>query len=520
MKNSLKYFLLWQKKRNELPVSDDPQADWSQMQFLLDEHMPVKKTGGFKGFRTLPAILVTFSAAAMIYIASNIYHLEKHRQAVTHHFRKGSPLRSGPTTTDSSSSANVIVQNDSTPSASRVTADTAGVGDALKSDAKLSANRALAGNSKNNMGLTASKKRKGAGRNGMASIRSGSGSQIGGHTQKAFTANNAGQLHRGSPIRNAYPVPSSRNGSSLPTPGRQIKPGDDNPAINNHDQETAALNTFNNRSVDGTLTQAFPSVLIPTPDLNKIQPARLSRLNSAVNQSPLATGSQTTGNKKGKPTAPQSTKTSNINWGILMGVNTSGSFTPKRQNANFYGSAPLDPYFGLFISYKITDDWAISPQLRLLSPQNIVTRYTHANQSKVDSNQSLMITTSGKMYAVSVPLYAVYNAGNGLSFKAGPVINFPIKQVNTSSIFLPYNIRTDTSYFKNISAILNQTRYQQNINFGFSAGASYQFRRFIFEATYLKSLSGYGINSGLGSFKSYNGTFQFTIGFQLDKVKP
>src|SRR6185503_18550250 len=328
MKNSLKYFLLWQKKRDELPVSDDPQADWSQMQSLLDEHMPVKKTGGFKGFRTLPAILVTFSAAAMIYIASNIYHLEKHHQAVTHHFRKGNPLRWGPTTTDSSSSANVIVQNDSTPSASRVTADTAGVGDALKSDAKLSANRALAGNSKNNMGLTASKKRKGAGRNGMASIRPGSGSQTGGRTQKALAANNVGQVYHGSPIRNVHPVPSGRNGSSIPTPGRQIKPGDDNHAIYNHDQEIAALNTFNNRSVDGTLTQAFPSVLIPTPDLNKIQPARLSRLNSAVNQSPLATGSQTTGNKKGKPTAPQSTKTSNINWGILMGVNTSGSFTP------------------------------------------------------------------------------------------------------------------------------------------------------------------------------------------------
>ena len=272
--------------------------------------------------------------------------------------------------------------------------------------------------------------------------------------------------------------------------------------------------------MDRTLSQGLPAILNPNLDLNKIQPSSLSRINGAVNQHPQAPDNQTAKSKKGKSTKPQNTKPSNIDWGILMGVNTSGSFTPKSQNANFYGSAPVDPYFGLFVSYKITDNWAIAPQVRLFSPQNIITTYAHANQSKVDSNQSLMITTSGKMYAVSVPVYAVYNTGNGLSFKAGPVINFPIKQINTTSVLLPYNIRTDTAYFKNISTILNATRYQQNFNFGFSAGASYQFGRFIFEATYLKSLSGYGISSGLGSFKSNNGTLQFTIGFQLDKVKP
>ena len=54
MKNALKNFLLWQKKRNELQVNDDPQADWGQMQWLLDEHMPVvKKPGGFIRFLDL-----------------------------------------------------------------------------------------------------------------------------------------------------------------------------------------------------------------------------------------------------------------------------------------------------------------------------------------------------------------------------------------------------------------------------------------------------------------------------------
>ena len=289
---------------------------------------------------------------------------------------------------------------------------------------------------------------------------------------------------------------------------------------NNPDQTQANISAFNNRGEASKLM----SLLQPAPkfnlDLNKIQPSVLPSLRSRLSQILQQAGNVAKSSKKDKSTVQQNSKPSAIDWGLLMGVNTSGSFTPKSQNANFYGSAPIDPWFGLFASYKLNNSWAISAEAHFFSPQNITTTYTHANQSKVDSNQSLTITASRKMYAVSVPIYAVYNAGNGLSFKAGPVLNFPVKQINTASVLLPYSIRTDTTYYKNISSALSATQYRQNINFGFAAGASYQYKRFIFGASYLKSLSGYSINSGLGTYKSYSGTFQINIGFQLDKVKP
>ena len=46
MKNSLKYLGLWQKKRSELKINDDPQADWMQMQDLLDKHLHDAGSGG------------------------------------------------------------------------------------------------------------------------------------------------------------------------------------------------------------------------------------------------------------------------------------------------------------------------------------------------------------------------------------------------------------------------------------------------------------------------------------------
>lgn len=209
------------------------------------------------------------------------------------------------------------------------------------------------------------------------------------------------------------------------------------------------------------------------------------------------------------------TKTSSLNWGILIGANTSGSFTPKSENSNFYGSLPADLYFGPFVTYNFNNKWAVSSQLRLLSPQTIITRYTHPNASKVDSGQLLSVTASRKIYSVSIPVYAVYKITPNVGFKIGPVINIPTKQINAGSTLQPNSIRTDTAYYAKLRGQLDSTSYQQKLNFGLSGGVSIRVKRFIFEATYLKSLSGYKVSSGLGTYKSNNGTFQLSVGFQF-----
>jgi len=214
-----------------------------------------------------------------------------------------------------------------------------------------------------------------------------------------------------------------------------------------------------------------------------------------------------------------STSSSNIDWGLLTGVNSSGSFTPRNQNSNFYGNSPVDLYFGVFATYNINDKWAVNSQIKLFNPQTITTKYTHANASRIDSGQLLQITSSRKMYSTSIPLHAVYKVNSNLSFMAGPVINIPVKQTNTGSTWLPTAIRSDSTYSTHIDSVLNKTKYEQKLNFGLSAGVNITFKRFSFGATYMKSLSGYQISSDFGNHNSYNGTLQFTIGFRLNKSK-
>jgi len=526
MKDSLRYLKLWQKKRNEMQVNDDPQADWLQMQSLLDIQMPVvKKSSGFKRLKMLPTMFIAFSAAAMVYMVSNIISLEKHKHPVKHSqhhkgsFHQGSIFPDSLALADSSDN-NVSTQAKDSALLTNQGLPVQGNGPGTPALSKTTINGPIVSNNHRvNDLLTSAKHVVGA---ATGQIQGSSG---------GATANWGASPVNSSSLSNRY---LARNGHLA---GRNIR----SRGLNTGTHYVTQINLPNSNHINKGNNFISPDIIAgignhpggvdmllmiaATPQLkfgqlSTVQPVTLPALHNSLRSNTSQGQAKTDKTKKDKAVKTKNSNPSNIDWGILTGVNSSGSFTPKSQNANFYGSSPVDLYAGLFASYELNDKWAINPQIRLFSPQSISTTYTHANQSKIDSNQNLKITASRKVYAVSVPIYAVYNVTSKISFKAGPVINFPVKQINTNSLLQPAGIKADSTYYTKIAGILDSTKYAQKLNFGISAGASIKYKRLIFEATYLKSLSGYGVTSGLGSYKSYNGTFQFTIGFQLDKVKP
>ena len=558
MKGPLKYLALWQKKRNELPVDGDPQAGWEQMRSVLDQQMPVvNKPSGFKGFKMLPSLFIAFSAAAMVYVASNVYTLEKHK-----HQHKTKTHNNNITTTgkivDSLNSTGIYADSliaahkantiknptDSiSPGTPRENVFSRQQAAQTFADEKKAKTKGIA----NTGGQTATGKNPSKGSSANA-VANNSNAQL-------FIKNNApqhnGQRQNSSTVATANNYqPNGRpighasghrglNGSGLRSivskKGSPVKNGIQfNPSFNQNitgisplqnennnatDRQLQSAEAFKNRKSQSVLLSPFlPLIISPPVSQNLIPPGQLPLIDFGRQKLPAnvaVKGKSNKGNTSKSPGAKQSS----LDWGILLGVNSAGSFTSKSMNANFYGSSPVDAYFGLFASFKLNDNWAVNPQFRLFSPQIISTTYSHANQSKVDSGQSLTITASRKIYSINIPIYVTYNATDNIGLKAGPVVNFPLKQINTGSTLLPAGIKEDSSYYSNIKSILDNTQYQQKLNFGISAAASIKFNRFILEAAYLKSLSGYTITSGLGNYKSYNGTFQFTIGFQLDKLK-
>jgi hypothetical protein len=165
---------------------------------------------------------------------------------------------------------------------------------------------------------------------------------------------------------------------------------------------------------------------------------------------------------------------------------------------------------------------AFNVQVRAFSPQSVTGSYTIPNDSKIgrmglNTIYILTINDSRKVNSIEVPLYLEYKATDNIRLKAGPVISFPIKQANGNSILQPDSIRRDTAFYAKTAGLLAKTSYAKRINYGISGGVSMHLNRFIFEATYLKQLKGQKIISDLGSYTSSNSTFQFTLGFRLNR---
>jgi hypothetical protein len=538
MKNSLRYLELWQKKRNELPVNDNPQTDWIGMQALLDQHMPVTspaagdKPARSKGFKLLSVLFVSLSAAAMTYVVSYVVESKSHQ----HHTHNYSEKHNVKFSNDSASKANIAgsltaknptahnwdslaalkqpqgIQNIGGihPGINKKASDTLSPGTVRDKDLSAS------GKKSNTPILT------GQDKNHPAAINS----------------------HRNQLVQASLTAPKAKYGKAFSkgagkstalinsgTPPGLSRPGVSNAEVNQRSDDIRSKPGLtpkidNNHTGSLFILSGAPGSGL-NPGGNSAQSTLAPWLNAKIPQKLLSKVLQDNEktnkkekNQKFKSPAIKNSAPSKIDWGILTGVNTSGSFTPKSQNANFYGSSPVDLYFGLFATYNLNDKWGINSPIKFLSPQNISGSYTHANGSKVDSGQVLRITDSRKAYFVSIPLNVVYKATGNLSFKLGPVINIPVKQINGNTTLQPPGIRADSAYYAKTITQLTGTKYDQKLNYSVSGGLSLQSKRFVFEATYLKPLGGYNVTSGFGSYKSNNGTFQFTIGFQLNKLKP
>jgi len=220
---------------------------------------------------------------------------------------------------------------------------------------------------------------------------------------------------------------------------------------------------------------------------------------------------------KNTNTKTPGTKNSKLDWGLLTGVNSAGSFTGKSQNANFYGSFPVDLYFGLFATYNFSNKWGLGLGVRALNPQSVSGTYSHSNDSKKDTLQTLDMSDARKLYFVDIPLNLVFKPSQAISIKAGPVFSLPVKQANGISTFQTGKLKKDSLYYVGVTKTINATTYTPDLNIGLSAGIGFQTGRFIFDAAYVTGLKGITVGSALGSYTANNSSFLFSVSFKLNK---
>lgn len=532
MKNSLNYLNLWQKKRNELPVSDEPQQDWLAMQALLDAHLPnptvkhnaaSKITKAIKASKTWSIISVTLPAAVLICVLAYVYVIKpKHIDQPKKHKKQEVITHKDSLQKLSSDSLNktdtVLFKNDST-SAIKGLSDTADNKNELTNTQKLDS---LVSSSKPH--ITSSSNTPQNNRNATVVMNN--------HNKRAFLVNGIHSFSGTTTGQTVNHKQSNKTKMSVPAASfytQGINPTDLNNnktlllasnsyitqhLINNSDSVFYDRNSFFNSytannilTTKGGNTQNNSGVDLITKDHKKT-----TILSTRIKDKNPKTRSV---NNKINISIP-----SNIDYGILVGVNASNSFTPKAQNSNFYGSLPVDIYAGLYGTYNFNDKLAINIQVKGLNPLRFNGSYTHHNESKIDTNQTLSIKDSRRAYFINIPLHFVYHITPNIHVKGGPVIQIPVKQINGTSNYQTSKAKKDTlGYYNTVTDKINATRYEQKINLGFSGGIGLQYQRWMLEATYNKSFKGYLVTSDLGSYNTNPGSVQISIGFQLNKTK-
>lgn len=509
MKDSLKYLKLWQKKRSELQINDEPQGDWLQMKSLLDENMPVdppasggKPPRGF-GFKLL-TLFISCSAAAMVYLGVHHIHAKNHQHKNHNRYTKhASGFIKDSTRLDSIAQ----LQTDSIISAKEIAHDSSGnIRQAKNEVDSATMQSAIAKNNSNESARNTINKRSPA---MFANKRLPFDSDHGRNQPGDSGSNRNGKSHS---YRNMPGI--SRVNSDNSSRSFGLQPGDD---MTGSAQNNVNINLLKSLNPSYPFLQPLVSPKL-MPDLD-LDAGGFSRITPAAIKRPKP-DKQVKGKTPKNSKNPDSKGSSNFEWGLMVGANTSGSFTPKNQNSNIYGSLPADVYAGPYVTYNAGNKLGLNVQLKLLSPQQVSGSYKFRNGSKADTSLKIISAAdSRKIYSVEVPLYVEYKATKSLKLKAGPVFSIPVKQFGGKAAIQQDTIRKDSAYFVNTTSALNKAKYAPKLNYGISAGVALHVDRWSFEATYLKRLNNQKISSDLGSYQYSGNTLQIGIGFQLNKPK-
>ena len=220
--------------------------------------------------------------------------------------------------------------------------------------------------------------------------------------------------------------------------------------------------------------------------------------------------------KKNRPVKIDNRKTESGKIKKQRGLNlASGLSAGAGTGVNIYRSGTTFFVEGA-LGYAINQRISINTGLRGNTARAINGVYNFENYKPTDSSvQHLSVADSRKLTVADVQLNLEYKISKSISFKAGPVVRFKMKETNVSS-------KLDTSvYHKGVIYDLQKINKEINgtqtsgIAIGFSAEVGIHIRQFGINAGYIKNLKPFKTANALGSYKNADGSFQLGIRYNF-----
>ncbi|MDB5003306.1 MAG: hypothetical protein JWQ34_1531 [Mucilaginibacter sp.] len=556
MSNQDQYLKLWQQKRDDLHIDMDMQSDWAEMHQLLEVQMPVNSQAVSTpslfnaSLLHIAKVKLLYALAALLAAGILTYFVLHHRAAIKNSKPDRSEIKKG--SIPNPSGGSILYNGDAGKASSinttinKATADiNNGVGSeagkAVNSKAdktNKSATSNTATMSGSTIGITSGAAKSSKSGNNSSSVLPG----INSTTSKAAKSGLINKIALSSIIRSNHNSRLAGNGSNLSRSSHRNNGRYSNSTASfnnsisrvNRDhvlggtsktrfsglstgQPATGLPDYSKRPANTPMLQAWPPQLILNWDANVLtgSNARSNVTNKAFVDPANARALIAV------KTKDRSALALPLDWGILAGINSPGSFTPA--NKNNTNGVPFDAYAGLFATYNLNNKWAINLQTRLPTPHPVSGIYSHTEEGKADTGKTFQtvnskITDSRKMYTADIALHLLYNVTPTIGVKAGPVLTLPLKQANgVSSVSTSGSPKDSAAYYTKLTEAINSTNIEKKIRYAISGGVSLSYKRLLLDATYYHSFQTQKVSSSLGNYTSNTNSLQITIGFRLNK---
>jgi|GEM_PF-3912249 len=454
MKNSGWHHKLWNKKLDELPVQENMDLSWSEMQSILDQQMPQQPTNGGtqtggSAIKTIGSKIATMlgyilPAAAMVSI---ITYVALKEPANPKDLKKSNPKsvlkQSAVKTTDSG-------HRDTLSPDTAIAA--AGLAPTAVADTVLSISGQKFQNRSSVMPDTA-----------LIPGASAAGSNLHEKTAGLVARTTNFVLLKDTANHLVWNVPQARL----------------NPLIRSK-----------NESADSKTDRRAARIL---------ERAATARNNKAVQISDRKI--KVPKIKRQKSTSQGDTS---LSYSISAGLNVSG--------------AKIGLFFAPAVHYSLSERFALSSGLRLNTGRLWTGGYMASNYNVGDSlkRKTIPIEDERELNVLDIPLLLEYRITHKISFKAGPVLGIQLKQGGRGSKLGAVTNPADTLMNgKNIYTALAASKLSGGMTLGYQAGFVLRFGRFNLETTYLQNLSPYRISSELGSYRKKYKNLQLGLGFRF-----
>jgi hypothetical protein len=581
MKNLVQYLKLWQKKRVELPIETDADADWMEMRALLDKQMPGGDYNGSGskpgGIRLLPTILIFLSAAAMIYFTAKVVQTKPKADQTKNEIQK----RNRGFNSGYDSSAGTGLQQSGQDSASN-TSGLANADNPKSRDAFSNKSAKLNSLPNSNSGKKEHSDAVDKTNGNLSADRSGKlqpgqatasnvkeSSSIENKTGKKVSSNNPDKQESGTdPAENAsrYADAEIKTGSKLSASNKKVS------------------GSINSGAANASLSNAAAIKKTPNGKRNSVG------ANKGLAQSTDGTsvGDRTIGGRR------QSTPKENLRArkpGSLLNaesgddLSAANSINPAINTRPYLAESNQelfllpDPKQSIFAGSNEISNYPIDKIAIKKAPVSTVktqkNKSTHPNGSfewgvliGANPNGSFTAKNLNHNFYGSLPVdvftgaYGIYHLSSkwgigtqvailtptmvkggtytdSLNKTSSRVVSdskkvysvqFPLYATYQFTKTIGFNagpvisfpvkqFNTDAQVDSLPSSIITQSRYDQKPDYSFMGGINLRYKWIIFETSYLKGLTRHSITSGSFIDKSINNTFQFTIKLRLGTVR-